>query len=102
MRRAETGSGHYNIPNVGIFLWRLQPFRLSSLPLSADPADTSGRRFRVNPLGADMPLFRSPITEPDTFEGNRSVADVNTLADQPWWHAVARLISATQSAKLCV
>jgi hypothetical protein len=65
MRRPESGSGRYNIPNIGIFLWRLQPFRLDGLPLVADPADTSGRRFRVNPLGADMPLFRRPVTEPD-------------------------------------
>ena len=27
MRRPETGAGRYNIPNIGIFLWRLQPFR---------------------------------------------------------------------------
>jgi hypothetical protein len=58
MRRPETGSGRYNIPNVGIFLWRLGAFRLSSVPLTADPGDASGRRLRVNPLGADLRLFR--------------------------------------------
>ena len=63
MRRPETGSGRYNIPNVGIFLWRLQPFRLSDVPLTPDPGDATGRRFRCNPLGADQPLFRLPITE---------------------------------------
>lgn len=65
MRRPEAGSGRYNIPNVGIFLWRLQPYRLRSLPLVADPGDASGRRHRVNPLGADLALFRRPKTEPD-------------------------------------
>jgi hypothetical protein len=65
MRRPESGSGRYNIPNVGLFMWRLQPFRLTGLPLVADPADTTGRRFRLNPLGADMPLFRRPVTETD-------------------------------------
>ncbi|MEO8012946.1 MAG: hypothetical protein ABI642_02255 [Polaromonas sp.] len=63
MRRPETGSGRYNIPNIGIFLWRLQPFRLSDVPLTPDPGDSSGRRFRFNPLGADQPLFRLPATE---------------------------------------
>ena len=64
MRRPESGSGRYNIPNVGIFLWRLQPYRLRELPLVADPGDATGRRFRVNPLGADLALFRRPKTEP--------------------------------------
>jgi hypothetical protein len=64
VRRPETGSGRYNIPNVGIFLWRLRPLALTGLPLLADPADTTGRRFRVNPLGADLPLFRAPRSEP--------------------------------------
>jgi hypothetical protein len=63
MRRPETGAGRYNIPNVGIFLWRLQPFRLTSVPLTPDPGDPTGRRFRVNPLAADQQLFRLPITE---------------------------------------
>ena len=63
MRRPEAGAGRYNIPNIGIFLWRLQPFRLSDVPLTADPGDASGRKFRFNPLGADQPLFRRPLTE---------------------------------------
>ena len=63
MRRPEAGLGRYNIPNIGIFLWRLQPFRLSDVPLTADPLDASGRKFRFDPLGADQPLFRRPITE---------------------------------------
>jgi hypothetical protein len=63
MRRPEAGSGRYNIPNVGIFLWRLQPFRLSDVPLTPDPGDATGRKFRFNPLGADQPLFRWPLTE---------------------------------------
>jgi hypothetical protein len=63
MRRPEAGSGRYNIPNVGIFLWRLQPFPLSNVPLKPDPGDVTERKFRFNPLGADQPLFRLPITE---------------------------------------
>lgn len=63
MRRPETGAGRYNIPNIGLFLWRLQPFRLSAIPLTADPGDASGRRFRLDPLGADRRLFRWPRTE---------------------------------------
>jgi hypothetical protein len=64
MRRPESGTGRYNIPNIGIFLWRLQPYRLRALPLVTDPGDATGRRLRVNPLGADLALFRRPTTEP--------------------------------------
>jgi hypothetical protein len=63
MRRPETGAGRYNIPNIGIFLWRLLPMRLSDVPLTPDAADATGRKFRFNPLGADQPLFRRPVTE---------------------------------------
>jgi hypothetical protein len=63
MRRPEAGSGRYNIANIGIFLWRLQPFRLSDVPLTPDPGDAAGRKFRFNPLGADQPLFRWPVSE---------------------------------------
>jgi hypothetical protein len=63
MRRPESGAGRYNIPNVGLFLWRLQPFPLSDVPLTPHPGDATGRKFRFNPLGADQPLFRRPVTE---------------------------------------
>jgi hypothetical protein len=65
MRRPESGAGRYNIPNVGIFLWRLLSLRLSAVPLTPDPGDATGRRFRVNPLGADLQLFRTPQAEDD-------------------------------------
>jgi hypothetical protein len=65
MRRPETGAGRYNIPNVGIFLWRLVSLSLTALPLTADPGDATGRKFRVNPLGADLKLFRRPRREDD-------------------------------------
>jgi hypothetical protein len=65
MRRPESGTGRYNIPNIGIFLWRLVALRLTALPLVPDPGDASGRKFRVNPLSADLRLFRHAQTEDD-------------------------------------
>ena len=65
MRRPEAGSGRYNIPNIGLFLWRLLSARLTKLPLVPDPGDLSGRRFRLNPLGADLRLYRRAQTEDD-------------------------------------
>ncbi len=55
--------GRYNIPNVGLFLWRLLPLPLSNVDLVADPGDPGGTRYRLNPLGADLALFRNPLRE---------------------------------------
>ncbi len=57
------GQGRFNIPNIGIFLWRIEALPLTRVPLVADPGDASGRRWRINPLGADLALFRRPVTE---------------------------------------
>jgi hypothetical protein len=63
MRSPERAGGRYNIPNVGLFVWRLEPFALTDVPLTADAADASGRKWRFNPLGADQQFFRHPESE---------------------------------------
>ena len=62
VRHIRSGRGKYNIPNIGLYLWRLQPYfvhRSTARPAS-DPADG---RYRFNPLGIDAPLFNRPETE---------------------------------------
>ena len=62
VRRIAAGRGKHNIPNVGIFLWRLQAYyvtRSTPRPLS-NPADG---RYTFSPLGNDAPLFNRPQTE---------------------------------------
>jgi hypothetical protein len=51
--------GRYNIPNVGLFLWRVGSHSLTDAP--AHRLDE--RRFRFNPLGLDAPLYNLPETE---------------------------------------
>lgn len=66
VRRIASGRGRYNIPAIGLFLWRLQSFRVLRAQLSeAGAAD----RFHVHPLGIDAPLFNPPQTETDLQEG---------------------------------
>ena len=62
VRRIAAGRGRYNVPNVGLFLWRLQPyFVVHSTPRPVtEPADG---RYRFSPLGNDIPLFNRPRTE---------------------------------------
>lgn len=62
VRRIAVGRGKHNIPNIGIFLWRLQAYtvtRSSPRPV-ARPADG---RYTFSPLGNDAPLFNRPQTE---------------------------------------
>ncbi|MFP4540609.1 MAG: hypothetical protein ACLFR7_03170, partial [Opitutales bacterium] len=54
------GLGRYNIPHLGLYLWRI-----GAHPLSASPAvAVDAQRFHIHPLGIDAPLFRRPETEP--------------------------------------
>ncbi len=61
VRHIDNGRGQYNIPNLGLFLWRLQSYTIqrgAARPV-ADPPDG---RYWFSPLGLDMPLFNSPQT----------------------------------------
>ena len=52
-------AGRHNIPNIGIYLWRL-----SAYSLTKSPAPTlDGRRFFFSPLGHNMQLFTRPVAE---------------------------------------
>jgi hypothetical protein len=59
VRHIESGRGRSNIPNVGIFLFRLQSFSLTAPPAFALDA----HRFLFNPLGTNTQLFSRPDTE---------------------------------------
>lgn len=61
-RRIASGRGRYNIPNIGLFLFRLQPFPLT-MTNARRFKDTDGFRYLFNPLGIDTPLFNKPQTE---------------------------------------
>jgi hypothetical protein len=61
MRRIAAGSGRYNIPNVGLFLWRVDALRLVRSPLV--DADGAGLRYRFDALGTDTQLFVARRTE---------------------------------------
>ncbi|MGA9365523.1 MAG: hypothetical protein WBW16_14260 [Bacteroidota bacterium] len=65
VRRIEPGLGKWNIPNVGIFLYRLHAYPLTRSPLAAAKINDvdSNTHFRFHPLGLDAPLFSQPETE---------------------------------------
>ncbi len=62
VRHVDNGRGRYNIPNVGLFLWRLQPYPITQGAARAVTEPGDGR-YRFSPLGNDAPLFNRPQTE---------------------------------------
>jgi hypothetical protein len=59
MRLITGRRGKYNIPNVGIFLWRIGSYSLHDAPAFR----VDERRFLFNPLGQDTPLYNNPVSE---------------------------------------
>ena len=75
VRRVEIGRGKYNVPNIGVFLWRLRAFPAENVP--ATPAIEIGAGpgfFRFSQLGQDLVLFCNPA-DPPTEIGVRSRED---------------------------
>lgn len=61
VRAIGRADGRYNLPNVGIHLWRLQAQpRGARIPQPASRVDD--RRWLFSPLGAPLPLFTAPAT----------------------------------------
>lgn len=54
--------GRYDIPNVGMFIWRLKSLGLTRT--SAYCLDAGKNSYTFSPLGNDAPLFARPIPEP--------------------------------------
>jgi hypothetical protein len=61
IRSIKSETGFHNIPNIGVFLWRIQAY-----PVTNSPAfDHGDGKYSFNQLGIDAPLFNHPITEGD-------------------------------------
>ncbi len=58
IRRVVSGldRGRYNVSNIGIFVWRLQPYSLTNSPAFR----IDSRRYLFSPLGQNMQLFNRP------------------------------------------
>ncbi|TXE07859.1 hypothetical protein ES711_10530 [Gelidibacter salicanalis] len=59
LRNISSERGKYNIPNIGIFLWRIQAFsRTKSVAFQVD-----GSRYTFHPLGINTSLYNFPNAE---------------------------------------
>ena len=92
LRHISDGRGKYNIPSIGLFVWRQQDYQIGPIPVSPnDPTKTdlngptrqgdarpvispADGRYTFNPLGASAPLFNLPQTQTDFTQ---SVTEIN-------------------------
>jgi hypothetical protein len=66
------GGGRFNIPDVGIYLWRWKAFRVAKAPAFR----VDDRRYLFSPLGQDMPLFNT-LAPRDSFSRLTTRFDVS-------------------------
>jgi hypothetical protein len=61
VRHIDIGRGRYNLPDVGVYLWRLAAYPV----VRADARQIgTGPGWTFDPAGRDVPLFHPPRTEP--------------------------------------
>src|ERR1051325_6123026 len=59
VRQIASGRGKYNIPNIGIYLWRLNNYSITRAPAFK----LDGRRYLFDALGKDIKLYNAPEAE---------------------------------------
>ena len=74
VRRIDSGRGRYNIPSIGLFVWRLSAYYNCGHPARA----VGTNRYTFDPFGGDVPLVNHPGRGPGLglFPGQPSAAAV--------------------------
>ncbi|HWA83929.1 MAG TPA: phage tail protein [Fimbriimonadaceae bacterium] len=72
VRSIGIGRGKHNIPNIGLFLWRVKACLLTQSPAVAQ----SPTQYRLSPLGIDAPIFTKP-------RGDGKITQLATPLDVP-------------------
>lgn len=62
VRCIASGAPRHNIPNIGLYLWRVRAFPLTRSPALPSVFDAT-RCFHFDPLGKDTALYNRPATE---------------------------------------
>lgn len=64
VRRIESGRGRHDIPNIGVFLWRIGSYARREAPA----VRVGSGRYRVSPLNHDVALYNQPRAEDDIVQ----------------------------------
>lgn len=90
VRHISSGRGRYNIPSLGLFLWRLQDYFIgrSDARAAATPADG---RYYFHPLGSNAPLFNRPQTETEAAQLAQEINVPGPLRRRPLYDELESL-----------
>lgn len=68
LRRGRGALGHFGIPRLAVFLWRLTSFPIvAGTPVAVQGCATP--QYAFDPTGREVPLFLPPAPDPDNFAG---------------------------------
>jgi hypothetical protein len=85
---AGVGQNRPNLPNIGLYIWRLKAYRLER---ATAYSHGDGRRFSFSPLGNDIPLFNTPRERHDFATLAQEYELPVTLRNQALSDELARL-----------
>jgi hypothetical protein len=74
---SQSGQGLYNLPTIGLFVWRLRTYPVTKTP-AACLEHSGSHAYSFSALGNDTPLFHKPEPEPapDSIAGESNVPGV--------------------------
>jgi hypothetical protein len=82
-RRGSGKSGWYNIPRIGVFLWRLKSFSLPpTTPVAVTTPSVCAGWFTFDPTGRNIPLFADASRNSDQY-GSKWVSPVEEQLPGP-------------------
>jgi hypothetical protein len=75
VRRIDSGRGRYNVPSIGLFVWRLKPYTDPGAGQTPwHPARAVGaNRYTFDPFGGDVPLVNPVVNAPGTAAAGAAV-----------------------------
>lgn len=112
VRHISSGRGKYNIPSIGLFLWRLGDYQIGPIPASSkDPTQTdlngatrqgdaraivspADGRYTFNPLGISAPLFNLPKTQQNVTQLAQEINVPGPLRRRPLYQELEALRQA--------
>ncbi len=65
-----TNQGRYNLPTIGLFIWRLRSY---ATPVCSARLVEGDRGYTFDPIGSSQPLFNRPQTATDTARLTREI-----------------------------
>jgi len=104
VRHIHNGRGRFNIPNVGIFLWKLEDYQIGPASVTVGAAHRQSKaraaaatpdgRYTFDPLGFSAPLFNRPQTKTDKTSQTAEINVPGKLRRRPLYDELEALRQA--------